>query len=75
MTYRVNDLQRRIYVAVQGRDARLQQERVKLVCGPERWTRDRLAGQTRRVSSTTTCVSTPARHADCVNSEGRGNVC
>lgn len=38
MTYWVNDLQRRIYAAVQGWDALLEEERAKMVCRPERWT-------------------------------------
>lgn len=44
MTYWVNDLQRRIYAAVQGRGALLQEEHINTACRPARWTCYGLAG-------------------------------
>lgn len=50
MTYRVNDLRRRIYATVQGADALLEEERVRMARGSERWLCRGPAGRT-------TCLS------------------
>lgn len=69
MTYWVNDLQRRIYTAVQGWDELLEEEHTRN--GTQSWGLNLLWDK----CSTNMCISLPCSYTDCANSEERRIMC